>query len=290
MLGPELTMALPRDAELGDGDFHRFAGLVHEASGIHLTEPKRDLLRARLRKRLRALGLTGFREYYDLVTAQGSGGELTALLDAVSTNKTEFFREAKHFEHLVQTALPAFLASPAAKRGEPMRVWSAACSSGEEVYTLAMALAEALEGKADFKVLGTDLSTRMLDRAVAGVYEARQMEAVPTALRHKYFLPMAAERPAAWTAAPRLRSKVSFGRLNLNTEAFGFRNPLDVVFCRNAMIYFDRPTQEALVTKIASTLAPDGWLYTGLAESLIGIRHELKPEGASVYRKRGAAH
>ena len=279
------------EPELSEGDFHRFASLVYAASGIHLTDPKRDLLRARLRKRLKALGIGSFKEYFNVVSAAGAEGELAALLDAVSTNKTEFFREAQHFEHLASTAVPAFLASPAAKRGEPLRVWSAACSSGEEVYTLAMTLAEALDGRAEFKVLGTDISMRMLSKAIAGAYEGRLAAAIPAALRQRYFEPLEPTRPrepAAWVATARLRERVTFGRLNLNLDAFGFHNPLDAVFCRNAMIYFDRATQEALVAKISATLKPGGWLYTGLAESLIGIRHDLAPAGASVYRKRSA--
>jgi chemotaxis protein methyltransferase CheR len=279
------------EPELGEADFRRFADLVYAASGIHLTDPKRDLLRARLRKRLKALGIGSFKEYFNVVSAQGAEDELAALLDAVSTNKTEFFREAQHFDHLAQVVVPEFLASAAAGRGEPLRVWSAACSSGEEVYSLAMTLDEALGGRAGFKVLGTDISIRMLSRASAGAYEDRLAAAIPSALRQRYFEAVDTGRPrdaGAWVATARIRDRVTFGRLNLNVDAFAFQNPLDAVFCRNAMIYFDRPTQEALVAKISATLKPGGWLYTGLAESLIGIRHDLAPGGPSVYRKRPA--
>jgi chemotaxis protein methyltransferase CheR len=279
---------LGAEVELSDGDFRRFAGLVYAASGIHLTDQKKELLRARLRKRLRALKLDSFKEYFGVVTAHGAEGELKALLDAVSTNKTEFFREAKHFEHLRDTVVPEWLASGEPAKG-PLRIWSAASSSGEEIYTLAMVLHEALEGgKGDFKILGTDISTRMLDKAVAGVYESRHIAAIPGHLRQKYFLPVDGQgvRDATlWSAGEALRAKTAFGRLNLNEGSLPFDRPLDVVFCRNVMIYFDRPTQEALIAKITSVLKPGGWLYTGLSESLLAIRHDLKTVAPSIYRK-----
>lgn len=280
-------MLLESETELSDGDFRRFAGLVYAASGIHLTEQKRELLRARLRKRLRALGLHSYRDYFTVVTAAGAEGELKALLDVVSTNKTEFFREAKHFEHLRDVVVPQWLAAGTAGAG-PLRVWSAACSSGEEVYTLAMVLSDALDGRADFKILGTDISTRMLERALAGAYEARHVEGIPPGLRQKHLQPLAAGPEGdglAWQVSPVLRSKATFGRLNLNEGELPFQNPLDVVFCRNVMIYFDRPTQERLVAKITRSLKPGGWLYTGLSESLLAVKHSLKTVAPSIYRK-----
>jgi chemotaxis protein methyltransferase CheR len=281
---------LGAEVDLSDGDFRRFAGLVYAASGIHLTDQKKELLRARLRKRLRALKLDSFKEYFGVVTAHGADGELKALLDAVSTNKTEFFREAKHFEHLRDTVVPEWLASGEAAKG-PLRIWSAASSSGEEIYTLAMVLNEALEGgKGDFKILGTDISTRMLDKAVAGVYESRHVAAIPDHLRQKYFEPVdgtGIRDTTLWSVNDALRAPTGFGRLNLNEGSLPFSRPLDIVFCRNVMIYFDRPTQEALIAKITSVLKPGGWLYTGLSESLLAIRHELKTVAPSIYRKAG---
>ncbi len=281
------TLLNAEDTELSDGDFRRFAGLVYAASGIHLTDQKKELLRARLRKRLRALGLSSYRKYFNVVTAEGADGELKALLDVVSTNKTEFFREAKHFDHLRDVVVPAWLARPESK-SEPLRIWSAASSSGEEIYTLAMVLNEAMGTRGDFKILGTDISTKMLDRAVAGIYETRHVEAIPMALRQKYFEPDAGTRvrdALVWRALPSIREKVSFGRLNLNEGALPFTKALDVVFCRNVMIYFDRPTQETLVDKISQVLKPEGWLYTGLSESLLAIKHSLKTMAPSIYQK-----
>ena len=276
-----------REVELSDGDFRRFAGLVYAASGIHLTPQKKELLRARLRKRLRALGLDSYREYFGVVTAEGADGELKALLDVVSTNKTEFFREAKHFDHLRDVVVPQWLTSPEAAQG-PLRVWSAACSSGEEVYTLAMVLNEALGDQADFKILGTDISTQMLERATAGLYELRHVEGIPPLLRSKYFSPAdgaRARHAQFWRVGAQLRARVQFGRLNLNEGTLPFQRPLDVIFCRNVMSSFDRTTQESLVARMAAVMKPTGWLYTGLSESLLAIRHNLKTVAPSIYRK-----
>ena len=274
-------MELITELELGDGDFRRFAGLVYASSGIHLTEQKRELLKARLRKRLRALGLGSYRDYFNLVTADGPEGELRALLDVVSTNKTEFFRESKHFDHLAEVVIPDWLARGGARQG-PFRIWSAASSTGEEVWTLAMTVMEALNGQADFKVLGTDISTRVLEKALGGVYEDRHIEAIPEERRRRYFVPLG---DGHWQVGDALRAKASFGRLNLNDSALPFHNPFDAVFCRNVMIYFDRPTQEALVERIHGALTPGGWLYTGLSESLLAVKHSFKTVAPSVYRK-----
>ena len=274
-------MQLITELELGDGDFRRFAGLVYASSGIHLTEQKRELLKARLRKRLRALGLSSYRDYFNLVTADGPEGELRALLDVVSTNKTEFYREAKHFEHLASVVVPDWLARGGPKQG-PFRLWCAASSTGEEVWTLAMTLLEALNGQADFKLLGTDISTRVLEKALAGVYEERHVAAIPPEQRQRYFVPL---DDGNWQVGSALRSKASFARLNLNEAALPFKNPLDAVFCRNVMIYFDKPTQEALVERIHGALGPGGWLYTGLSESLLAVKHSFKTLAPSVYRK-----
>ena len=282
MAGAGIEMADP-DLTLSDGDFRRLANLVHEASGIHLAAPKRELLKARVGRRMSALGLRAYADYLKLVSAQGSDGELRALLDAVSTNKTEFFREASHFDHLASVVVPQWLAAGA---DGPLRVWSAACSSGEEAYTLAMVLDGCLEGSGDFKVLGTDISTRMLDKALAGTYDEAKVAGIPADLRRKYMRSVdPGQGGPAWLVGDLLRARTSFGRLNLNLGALPFDHPLDVVFCRNVMIYFDPPTQEALVAKISGALKPGGWLYTGLSESLLTVKHRLKSVAPSVYRK-----
>ena len=270
-------------------EFQTFAALIHQKSGISLGELKFELLRARLGKRLRALKLQSFKDYQAVLNADSSGLELERLVDVVTTNKTEFFREAKHYDHLVGELLPAFLASAAAKKGQPLRIWSAACSSGEEPYSLSMVLHEALAGRADFKVLATDISSRVLHRAMEGRYDSDRIQGVPTALRERYFDTEKLEGEKTYRVKPLLRDTVHFSRFNLNDASqYVFENSFDAILCRNVMIYFDRPTQEAVVGRLSRHLAPGGCLYTGFSESLIGIRHPLKAVGASVYRLRGA--
>lgn len=281
MFQGEALLSPESERDLSDGDFSRFATLIHEACGIALTEQKRELLKARLRKRLRATGEPGYQAYYRRVSEDSSGLELKELLDAITTNKTEFFRESRHFDHLRDTVIPAWLAARAGG-DKPFRVWSAACSSGEEVYTLAMTLDQALAGKAPFKVLGTDISGRVLARASEGVYEPRHLESVPEKLIETYFTPAPGGR---WAVGPALRQRVAFGRVNLTQPPWPMREPFDVIFCRNVMIYFNRVTQEKLVDDLTGLLKPGGYLYTGLSESLLAIKHALKTAGPSIYVK-----
>jgi chemotaxis protein methyltransferase CheR len=268
-------------------EFVTFAQVIHQRSGIHMGDLKLELLRARVGKRLRALKLPSVREYYQVLQSDESGLELERLIDVVTTNKTEFFREAQHYEHLVRTVLPPY--QTAARPSRPLRFWSAACSSGEEPYSLAMVLHEALGGGVPFKILATDISSRVLHRGMEGWYSGERMQGVATVLREKYFQREEREGEKGWRVGSVLRDNVQFSRFNLNDGAqYVFENGFDAVFCRNVMIYFDRPTQEAVVGRLSRHLLPGGYLYTGFSESLIGIRHDLKPSGASVYRKRGA--
>jgi chemotaxis protein methyltransferase CheR len=270
-------------------EFSSLAALIHEKSGINLGTLKMELLSARLGKRLRALKMASVRDYQQLLLEDASGLELERLVDVVTTNKTEFFREAKHYDHIVQVLVPAFLASEAAKKGQPLRLWSAACSSGEEPYSLAMVLTEALAGRAPFKILATDISSRVLHRAMAGAYSHDRVEGVPALLREKYFDLERGSDENFYRVKPPLRQAIRFSRFNLTDAShYVFENSFDAILCRNVMIYFDRSTQEAVVSHLCSHLAPGGYLYTGFSESLIGVRHNLKPAGASVYRSRGA--
>jgi chemotaxis protein methyltransferase CheR len=267
-------------------EFRAFSSLIHEASGIHLGEVKYELLRARLGKRLRALGLDSYQDYLEVLERDPDGLETDRMVDVVTTNKTEFFREARHYEHLCERLLPAYQARLQAGKDPVLRMWSAACSSGEEPYSLAMVVQEALGSAGQIKILATDISSRMIRKGMEGLYPAERTATVPRSLLDRYFQP--GPEPQSWRAAPRLRGLISFARFNLNDpDQFVFRNKFDAIFCRNVMIYFDRPTQEALVNRLAAHLAPGGYLYTGFSESLLGIKHGLKGEGASIYRKPG---
>ena len=257
--------------------FERIRRLVHDACGIHLHAGKETLVQARLARRLRALGMSGFDAYLDHVQAPGSG-ELAAMLDVLTTNKTSFFREAAHFDYLAQV-LPAI--QDASRR--PLRLWSAGCSTGEEPYTMAMVLRETLGAQRvrDARILATDLSSEVLVRARAATYAEAVMADVPAPLRERYF-----ERVdgVGSRVTADLGGMVRLARLNLQ-GAWPMRGPFDVIFCRNVMIYFDKATQERLVGRFAAMLRPGGLLFVGHSESLSGIRHELRYVAPAVYER-----
>jgi chemotaxis protein methyltransferase CheR len=272
--------------ELRPSEFKKFSEMVHEHSGIHLESIKTEILRSRLAKRMRTLAVTSFHEYYERVVEDRTGEELTRMLDVITTNKTEFFRENKHFIFMVQSLLPALFKETLKRQDRTLRVWSAACSSGEEVYTLAMCLKEAARGSdVKVKVLGTDLSSRMIHRATEGVYDQERTSTIPPVLLHQYFETIGQGSERTYRVGPELREHVHFRRFNLNGGAFPFRNPFDVIFCRNVMIYFSQATQQDLVGRLTRVLRPGGYLFTGLSESLLAIKHNLKNVAASVYQK-----
>ena len=272
--------------ELKPSEFVKFSEMVRRESGIHLGTVKTELLRARLAKRMRALSLTSFKDYYQTVVCDESGEELARMLDVVTTNKTEFFREDKHFVLLAQRFLNPLLREAAQRPDKTLRIWSAACSSGEEAYSLAMCVLEAKTGlEVKVKILATDLSSRMLYRAEEGVYEREKTRGIPPTLLQKYFEPQGKGEGRAYRAGETLRSMILFQRFNLNAGPFPFRNPFDVIFCRNVMIYFEPAVQEELVGRMAGTLRKGGTFFTGLAESLLAIKHPLKTVAPSVYQK-----
>lgn len=250
-----------------------------------MPEVKATMLEARLQKRLRALGLRNFTEYCDfLFSPEGLEKELVPMLDVVTTNKTDFFREPDHFEHLTQKVLPDWL-----KRhdGARLSIWSAGCSTGEEPYTLAMVLAEfALNNpRFDFQILATDISTRVLEKAKAAIYAEAQVEPVPMDLKRKYLLRSKDRASATVRIVPELREKVRFRRLNFMDEDFGMRDQLDVIFCRNVIIYFDRPTQEKLLQRFHRQMKPGAFIFMGHSETLSGLNVPLVSVYPTVYRR-----
>ncbi len=270
--------------EMRLGEFEKLSRLVYEQSGIKLEIHKLDLLQARLRKRLRALGLEGFKDYIRFVAEDESGDEIVRMLDCVTTNKTEFFRESSHFEHLAMRALPDLLRRSSGIT-EPIRLWSAACSTGEEVYGLAMTALEAVGPIPTVKVLGTDLSTRVLTQALEGRYDAERTRAIPEHWRAKYFIQEEADGRWVDRAGHVLKKTVRFSRLNLNDPGTAFPARFDVIFCRNVMIYFDQAVQQKLVDRLSASLKRGGYLYTGHSESLLRVKHDLKNIGPSIYQK-----
>ena len=262
-------------------EFQRFRTLIYDESGISLGEQKKSLLASRLSKRLRDLDLATFSEYYAAVTQDPTSEEFTRLLDLISTNKTDFFREPKHFDFLREQILPELEST---KR---IRIWSSACSTGEEPYTIAMTLYEAAQNPArwDFKILASDLSTRVLAKAAAGTYDEDRFRDVPPDVMKRHFLRGRGEQTWVFKVKPHLADAITFRRLNLMDDRFPIKNPLDLIFCRNVMIYFDRPTQETLVNKFHRYLRPGGYLFIGHSESLQWVTHPFTAIAPTIYRK-----
>ncbi len=276
---------------MSQAEFSRFSEFIMDQCGIKMPQSKKIMLEARLQKRLRSLGIPTFGQYYEHLQREGSDGELVHMLDAVTTNKTDFFREPGHFQFLTQTIMPEFVdeLERTKTRGRPFRVWSAGCSSGEEPYTLAMVLAEYAEQHPPFPftVVATDLSTKVLDRARTAIYDEERVAAVPLELKKKYLLRSKDRNRELVRIAPELRAMVQFQRLNLMEESFSFAEPLDAIFCRNVIIYFDRATQERLLGRLCRVLRSDGYLFLGHSESIHGFDLPLKRLVSTVHRKVG---
>jgi len=273
--------------DLTQDDYELIRRLVYCQSGINLGDKKTQLVRARLGKIVRTRGFRSFREYYRHVEQDPSGEELCTLLDAISTNTTHLFREMSHF-NLLRRLLQTWLADRDWRARHPtIRIWSAACSSGEEPHSIAMVAHDVLRDHpgVDLKILATDLSVRMLSRAMLGIYEPHRIGTVPPELKTRYLRPTVADGEAVLQLIPELRQTITFARFNLMTPAFPFRNRFNVIFCRNVMIYFDRPTQQAVVGKLTERLHEGGYLLIGHSESLNGIDHRLTYVEPTVYQK-----
>jgi len=277
------TEALSRE------DFEQFAALITRRLGITMADAKRTMLQSRLARRIRQLRLSGFEEYrrYLFHSPQGEE-EFVHFADAVTTNKTDFFREPQHFDYLAKEALPALDGSPHARLWVA-KVWCAGCSSGEEAWTLAIALSE--YGKArsgfEFSILATDVSTRVLARAREATYPQDSLEPLPAALRKRYFLSSRDTSLRLVRVIPELRRKVAFERLNFMERAYDVKTSFEAIFFRNVMIYFDKPTQEAVVNRLCHHLRPGGYLFVGHSESLAGLSVPLRQTAVAVYRKSG---
>jgi len=268
-----------------EDEFRRISALVKRLCGINLRTGKQELVKARLGKRLRELGLSDFEQYLDHVERDETGDELTVMLDSLSTNVTSFFREPPHFAYLRERILPR-LTAERMSLGRRLRVWSAGCSSGEEVYSVAICVHEGIPDleRWDAKILATDLSTQMLARVREGVYDEHGLRDVAPALQTKYFRFVDTEAGPRYRVANCIRRLVHVARLNL-TGLWPMHGPFDLIVCRNVMIYFDRPTQAELVSRFDTLLRPGGTLFVGHAESLAGVPHNLRYIQPAVYEK-----
>ena len=255
--------------------------LLFDQTGIVLQDNKRALVEARVSLRLRALGMASFGEYLELLRQDRTGEELVQLIDAVSTNVTHFFREDEHFQFLSEVT------EGWARQGtDRLRIWSAACSTGEEPYSIAMTVGTANGRRnADIRILATDISTRVLAEAEAGRYPEARLSTVPEARRRTCFTRVSAAGETLYEVKPELRRLVMFRRLNFKAMPYPIRGTFDVIFCRNAMIYFDRPQRERMVREFARLLKPGGYLLVGHAETLIGMSDCFRVIRPSIYER-----
>ena len=266
-------------------NFQRLAAHIYAYSGIKMPATKRTMLEGRLRRCVRAAGAASVDDYCDgLFEEGGLEREELRLFDAVTTNKTDFFREPNHFDFLSERALPAFVEAGRTS----VKVWSAACSTGAEAYTAAMVLEEFARSrtKLDYMMLGTDLSTRVLAQAHRGIYPAEMVDPVPTDLRARYLRRARDPQRREVRVASALRAKSAFGRLNLMDQSYAVDRDMDVIFCRNVLIYFDQPTQAKVLKRLCAHLRPGGYLMLGHSESLAGIDLPLTAVGNTVFQRK----
>ena len=274
--------------KLSQSDFERLSSYVYQQCGINLTPPKRVLLEGRLQKRLQSLEMKSFMEYYKHVKSPAGRGELVHMLDSVSTNKTDFFREPGHFDLLRDHIIPGFKKNHAHRT---LRIWSSACSTGEEPYTTAMVLQDSIEklGQFDYEILATDISSKVLKHAINAVYRENRTRDIPMGFKKKYLLKSKDPKKGLVRIVPTLRSKVRFRRMNLmdNEYISQIKAQQDIVFCRNVLIYFDKSTQKHVVTKLVQCLRPGGYLFIGHSESLFEMDLPLKQIMPATFQKLG---
>jgi chemotaxis protein methyltransferase CheR len=278
----------PISGIMSDKTYRLFSSYVQDTLGIKMPDNKKTMLQSRLLKRMRQLRIQTFEEYYDYVfSPEGIENELHNMLDVVTTNKTDFLREPKHFDYLLHTALPKLSEIRHIGPKNPLLVWSAGCSSGEEPYTLAMLLSDLAAQSRGFhySILATDICTEVLKKAATGIYTESDVEPVPLALKKKYLLRSKDKSKGKVRMIPELRSAIRFRRLNFMDTNFGLRYARDIIFCRNVIIYFDRPTQETLINMFCKYLIPGGYLFLGHSETINGLQVPLVQVAPTIYRK-----
>jgi chemotaxis protein methyltransferase CheR len=275
-----------RSDGLSNSDFERLRELIYSESGINLSADKKTMVEIRIKRRLQSLNIANFGAYCERVFArEEKEDELVHLIDVITTNKTDFYRESAHFDYLVSKALPDLAARKGAFRKS--LVWSAGCSTGEEPYTLAIVLSEYSEAWPGFgfRILATDICTAVLSKAALGIFKAELLGPVPQALRRKYFMRSRDRESELFRVVPEVRALIEFRRLNFMDSDFGLAELPEIIFCRNVIIYFDRPTQMRLLQKLTRQLAPGGYFFAGHSESLQGMDLPLVPVAPAVYRK-----
>jgi chemotaxis protein methyltransferase CheR len=270
---------------IADNDFKKLSDFVYTNFGIQLPLAKKIMVQSRLRPRLVANNMSSFKDYCSKVlNEKTTSPEVIAMIDLLSTNKTDFYRESAHFDFMTKTALPEFIAQ---NNGDKLKVWSTASSSGEEIYTIAFVIEEfiAQTKKFNYEILGTDISTRILQKARMAIYDNERVDVVPMALKKKYLLRSKDPSKQLVRVIPQLRSHAKFARLNLMDDQYDVPDIYDIIFCRNVLIYFDRQTQEKVINKICRHLKKGGYLFLGHSESITGYNVPLKQLNPAIYQK-----
>jgi chemotaxis protein methyltransferase CheR len=273
---------------LGAQDFRRLAKFIQDYSGIKMPATKQTMVEGRLRKRVGAVGLGNFAEYCRFLFDEGGlETEAIHLIDFVTTNKTEFFREPDHFKYLADVALPRLLLERRAGSHTLIKAWSTASSIGAEPYTLAMVMHEVstLRGGFRISIVATDISTRVLQTAAAAVFPEAMIAPVPIDMRKRYLLRGKNASKGLVRLVPEIRRLVQFGRLNLMDSSYPIDHDMDIIFCRNMLIYFDKPTQQAVLKRLCDHMRPGGYLFLGHSESLAGFGLPLSPTAPTVFRR-----
>jgi chemotaxis protein methyltransferase CheR len=274
---------------LSETDFKRLSRFIEGELGIRMPDTKRVMLESRLQKRLRNYGFTDYGEYVDYVfSPEGRETELINMIDAVTTNKTDFFREAEHFEYLVGTIVPRAKEREGIGISRPFSIWSAGCSTGEEPYTIAMVLEEyrEIDQRFTYRIFASDLSTKVLEKAMEAIYEEEKAAVVPMSFKKKYMLKSKDASKCLVRMKPLIRSRVSFARINFMDESYDVDPYYDVIFCRNVIIYFERRIQEAILRKLCDHLRPGSYLILGHSETLTGMDMPLKSVAPTIYLRQ----
>lgn len=270
-----------REFEFKDQDFGRVKNIVYDYAGIDLNDSKKNLVYNRLSKRIRFLNMLSFSEYLDFVENQGEV-EFVHLINAITTNLTFFFRENHHFEYLANTVIPGLLTTNATSKR--IRIWSAGCSTGEEPYSIAITLKETLPAGWDAKVIATDLDSNVVSTGQSGIYKMDRLKGVSEERKKRWFLKGSGSQEGFVKVKPELQEIIEFGQLNLMHD-WPLKDAIDVIFCRNVVIYFDKTTQSKLFNRYADRLPENGHLFIGHSESLYKVCDRFELLGQTIYRK-----
>lgn len=272
--------------QMPDSVFERLSNFIYKQYGIKMPPAKKVMLQSRLQKRLREMQMNSYEEYCDFVfSKEGEALELIHMIDVVTTNKTDFFREPTHFDFLRQVVLPEFVARE--KHKTTLKIWSAGCSSGEEVYTLSIVLADFMDTnkKLDYSIFGTDISTRILQKAIEAVYTEERIANIPLETKRKYFLRSKDRNNPMVRVIPELRKKSYYQRLNFMDDSYNINESFDIIFCRNVLIYFDREIQQKVINKLCTHLKTGGYFFLGHSESITGMQVPLVQLKPTVFMK-----